>query len=139
MTPKRSREGVVRGNGRLKGCFWRVRFFSAPGRFALKTPENLKWEEKKRTPQNTLLDDRFPARRLLRSFGAPPTWWPFRMLLFLISSSGGSDPKACMSFNSLNKNPFFDGAGTTPIPTTQTKNSDHGEFEPPEFKSTGNL
>ena len=54
------------------GVFWRVRFFSAPVRFALKTPENLKWEAKKRTLQNTLLDDRFSARRLLRSFGAPP-------------------------------------------------------------------
>ena len=62
----------MRGNGRLKGCFWRVRFFSAPVRFALKTSESLKWEEKKRTLQNTLLDDRFSARRLLRSFGAPP-------------------------------------------------------------------
>ena len=69
---QRSGEGVVRGNGRPKGCFWRVRFFSAPLRFALKTPENLKWEEKKRTLQNTLLGDRFSARRLLRSFGAPP-------------------------------------------------------------------
>ena len=68
----KEREGVVQGNGRLKGCFWRVRFFSAPVRFALKTPENLKWEEKKRTLQNTLLDDRFSARRLLHSFGAPP-------------------------------------------------------------------
>ena len=46
---QRSGEGVVRGNGRPKGVFWRVRFFSAPVRFALKTPENLKWEEKKRT------------------------------------------------------------------------------------------
>ena len=62
----------MRGNGRPKGCFWRVRFFSAPVRFALKTPDNLKWEEKKQTLQNTLLDDRFSARRLLRSFGAPP-------------------------------------------------------------------
>ena len=57
---QRSGEGVVRGNGRPTGCFWRVRFFSAPVRFALKTPESLKWEEKKRTLQNTLLDDRLP-------------------------------------------------------------------------------
>ena len=52
--------------------FGESRFFSAPVRFALKTSENLKWEEKKRTLQNTLLDERFSARRLLRSFGAPP-------------------------------------------------------------------
>ena len=35
-------------------------------------PENLKWEEKKRTLQNTLWDDRFSARRLLRSFWRTP-------------------------------------------------------------------
>ena len=38
-TRQRSGEGVVRRNGCPKGCFWRVRFFSAPLRFALKTPE----------------------------------------------------------------------------------------------------
>ena len=35
-----------------------------------------------------------------------------------------------------------DGAGTTPIPIkwgNSDQNSDHGEFEPPEFKSTVNL
>ena len=36
---QRSGEGVVRRNGCPKGCFWRVRFFSAPLRFSLKTPE----------------------------------------------------------------------------------------------------
>ena len=71
-TRQRSGEGVVQGNSRPKGCFWRVFFFSAPLRFALQTLENLKWEEKKRTLQKTFLDDRFSARRLLRSFGAPP-------------------------------------------------------------------
>ena len=36
---QRSGEGVVRRNGCPKGCFWRVRFFSAPLRFVLtKTP-----------------------------------------------------------------------------------------------------
>ena len=40
--------------------------------FPLKTHENLKGAEKKRTLQNPLLDNRFSARRLLRSFGAPP-------------------------------------------------------------------
>ena len=29
----------MRRNGCPKGCFWRVRFFSAPLRFAIKTPE----------------------------------------------------------------------------------------------------
>ena len=38
---QRSKEGVVRGSGRPKGCFWRVRLFSAPVKFALKTPETL--------------------------------------------------------------------------------------------------
>ena len=38
---RRSGEGVVRGNGRPKGCFWRVCFFSAPVKFALKTLEAL--------------------------------------------------------------------------------------------------
>ena len=33
---QRSGEGVVRRNGCPKGCFWRVRFFSAPLRFVLK-------------------------------------------------------------------------------------------------------
>ena len=31
---QRSSEGVVRRNGCAKGCFWRVRFFSAPLRFS---------------------------------------------------------------------------------------------------------
>ena len=52
-TRQRSGEGVVRRNGCPKGCFWRVRFFSAPLRFSLKTPErsreNLLGAEKKRT------------------------------------------------------------------------------------------
>ena len=51
------------------GCFWRVRFFSAPLRFSSIVRANLKGAERKRTLQNTLLDDRFSARRLLRSFG----------------------------------------------------------------------
>ena len=54
---KEAGRGVVRRNGCPKGCFWRVRFFSAPLRFAPKTPENF-------------MDDRFFARRLLRPFGA---------------------------------------------------------------------
>ena len=41
-----SGEGVVRRNGLAKGCFWRVRFFSAPLR------ANLKGAEKKQTLQN---------------------------------------------------------------------------------------
>ena len=69
---QRSSEGVMRRNGRPKGCFWRVRFISAPLRFTLQTLENLNGAEKKRTLQNTLLDDHFSARRLRRSFGASP-------------------------------------------------------------------
>ena len=67
-----SGEGIVRRNGCLKGNLWRVRFFAAPLRFVLTTSENLKGAEKKRLSKNTLLDDRFSARRLLRSFGASP-------------------------------------------------------------------
>ena len=83
-----SGEGVARRNGRPKGCFWRVRFLSAPLRFALKTLENLKGAKEKRTLQNTLSDDRFSA--LFRGaesmvwnsmvmFGAKFGWtfWPF--------------------------------------------------------------
>ena len=38
-------------NGCPKGCFWRVRFFSAPSRFALKASENLKGAEKNDSPK----------------------------------------------------------------------------------------
>ena len=38
-TRQRSGEGVVRGNGRPKECFWRVRLFCAPLSFAVKTPK----------------------------------------------------------------------------------------------------
>ena len=68
-------------------------FFYAHFRFTLRTPENLKGAEKKRTLQNhplghlkgaekkrtlldtTLLDNRFSARRLLRSFDILPDSW----------------------------------------------------------------
>ena len=40
-------------------------------RFALKTPENLEGAGRKRSLQKHPLDDRFSARRLLRSFTAP--------------------------------------------------------------------
>ena len=48
---QRSGEGVVRRNGCPKGCSWRVRFVSGPLGIALKTPENPKVAEKKRTLQ----------------------------------------------------------------------------------------
>ena len=57
---QRSGEGVVRGNGCPKGCFWRVRFFSVPLRFALKTPKNLEGTEKKRTLQKHPFGQPFP-------------------------------------------------------------------------------
>ena len=66
---QRSGEGVVQRNG-PKGCFWRVRFFSAPLRFSSVLRANVKGAEKKRTLQKQpFLDDCFSARRLLRSFG----------------------------------------------------------------------
>ena len=73
---KRSGEGVVWRNGRPKnggpkGCFWGVHFFSAPLRFSGASRANVKGTTKKRTlSKNTLLDDRFAARCLLRSSGA---------------------------------------------------------------------
>ena len=36
---KEPAKASLRRNGRPKGCFWRVRFFSARLRLALKTPE----------------------------------------------------------------------------------------------------
>ena len=68
---QRSGEGVVRRNGRPK-VFLESPFFSAPLRFALKTFENLKGQRRNGLSENTLLDGPFSARRLLRSFGAPP-------------------------------------------------------------------
>ena len=66
---QRSGEGVVRGNGRPKGCFWRVRFFSAPLRFALQISENLKGAEKKQTLQ------RHPFGRLFPRTTPSPLLW----------------------------------------------------------------
>ena len=67
---QRSREGVVRGNGRPKGCFWRVRFPLCPLRFVLKTPDNLRINGENSAVHFRVLDDRFSARRLLCSFSA---------------------------------------------------------------------
>ena len=69
--PKERRR--LRAEKRLsKRVFWRVRFFSAPLRFALKTPKTLRGQRRNGLSKNTLLDNRFSARRLRRSFGAPP-------------------------------------------------------------------
>ena len=86
---RRSGEGVLQRSSRPKGCFWRVRFFSANLRFALKAPENLGGGgvEKKRTLQNNLLDDRFSARRLLRSFGVLPQRNSGQVVAELLGSS----------------------------------------------------
>ena len=64
---QKSGEGVVRENGRLKGCFWRVRFCSAPVRFALKTPENLGREETD-SPKHPF------GRPFLRTTPSPLLW-----------------------------------------------------------------
>ena len=69
---QRSGDGVVRANGRPTGCFWRVRFFSAPFRFALQNIWKLRMNWENCAVHSRVLDDRFSARRLLRSFGAPP-------------------------------------------------------------------
>ena len=78
---QRSGEGVVRRNGRPKRCLWRVRFSLCPLKvfrtFQVFSKANLKGLSK-----NTLLDDRFSARRLRRSFGAlwknPQYFWVCR-------------------------------------------------------------
>ena len=49
----------MRRNGCPKVCFWRVRFFSAPFRFTLETPENLEGAEEKRTLQQHTLGQPF--------------------------------------------------------------------------------
>ena len=67
---QRSGEGVVRRNGCPKGCFWRVRFFSAPLRFSGVKEQTLRGQRRNGLSRNILLDKRFSARRLLRSFGA---------------------------------------------------------------------
>ena len=62
----------MRRNGCPKGCFWRVHFFSAPLRFALKTPEspeNLKGAETKRTLQEHPFGQPF-----LRTTPSPLLW-----------------------------------------------------------------
>ena len=48
---QRSGEGVLQRNGCPKGCFWRVRFFSAPLRLSDVLRANLEGPEKKRTLQ----------------------------------------------------------------------------------------
>ena len=76
---QRSGEGVVRRNGCPKGCFWRVRFYSAPLRFVLKNTwevlKTLRGQSRNGLSNNTLLDNCFSARRLRRSFGAPPRFF----------------------------------------------------------------
>ena len=73
---QRSGEGVVRRNGCPKGCFWRVRFFSAPLRFSgpfrcfkRKPREKLKRAEKKRTLQKHPFGQPF-----LRTTPSPLFW-----------------------------------------------------------------
>ena len=63
---QRRGEGVVRRNGCPKGCFWRVHFFSASLRFALKHLKALRGQRRNGLSKNTLLHNRFSARRLLR-------------------------------------------------------------------------
>ena len=62
----------MRRNGCPKGCFWRVRFFSAPLRFILKhlkVPENVEGAEKKRTLQKHAFGQPF-----LRTTPSPLLW-----------------------------------------------------------------
>ena len=62
-------EGVVRRNGRPKGCFWRVHFFSAPFKFSDVLRASLKGAEKKRTLQKHPF-----GRPFLRTTPSPLLW-----------------------------------------------------------------
>ena len=62
---QRSGEGVVGRNGCHKGCFWRVRFFSAPFMFSSVFRANLSGQRRNGLSKNPLLDNCFSARRLL--------------------------------------------------------------------------
>ena len=70
---QRSGEGVVRRNGCPKGCFWRVRFYSAPPKvfrtFQLFLRTSLKGGEKKRTLQKHPFGQPF-----LRTTPSPLLW-----------------------------------------------------------------
>ena len=95
---QRSGEGVVRRNGCPKGCFWRVCFFSAPLRF-FKTfqvfqEKTLRGQRRNGLSKSTLLDNRFSARPLRRSFGAP---WFFAKLLLPDSFCGRGQPPCTKS------------------------------------------
>ena len=71
---QRSGEGVVRRNSFPKECFWRVRFFSAPLRFALKTRKR-SWKpyNKEAEKKRILQKDRF-GRPFLRMTPSPLLW-----------------------------------------------------------------
>ena len=66
---QKSGEGVVRRNGCPKGCFWRVRFFSAPLRFSDVLRATLKGAEKKWTLQKHPFGQPF-----LRTTPSPLLW-----------------------------------------------------------------
>ena len=79
---KRSGEGVVRRSGCPKGCFWRVRFFSAPLRFSLAfqvfKEKTLRGQRRNGLSKSTLLDNRPFLRTtpspLFSSFLPPKQW-----------------------------------------------------------------
>ena len=67
---QRSGEGVVRENGRPKRCLLESLFLLFPLTVFRCFKGKPYWgRQETNSPKNTLLDDRFPARRLLRSFG----------------------------------------------------------------------
>ena len=72
---QRSGEDVVRGNARLKGCL-ESPFLLCPSKVCTEnTWKPSVGREETDSPKHPL-DDRFSARRLLRSFGAPQTCFP---------------------------------------------------------------
>ena len=85
---QRSGEGVGRRNGCPKGCFWRVRFLSAPLRSALKTSEDLKGADRKRTLQKHSFGHPFlrptPSPLLWRTPTkmTPDSWKPWDVSTF---------------------------------------------------------
>ena len=78
----------MRRNGRPKRCFWRVRFLSAPFRFALTTHENLKGAERNRTLQK----HRF-GRLFLRTTPSPLLWRTRKKRCYRTLARGTSEPQ----------------------------------------------
>ena len=84
-----------------KGVFGESVSSLPPLRFALKTHKNLKGQRGNGPSKNTLLDDRFSARRFRRSFGAPPK----KIIFHAKATEKKSSPPSGTSGSSLQTRP----------------------------------